>query len=395
MTVVTGGIAPRFENNQSSRMKNPAAGFQKEIPMENILDYPKKTLENWLEENGIKPYRARQIFKWLYIRNADNFDQMTDISRELRGKLNTHFVLPRLSLETTEISSDGTEKFLFRLADGVYIESVLIPEKDHYTLCISSQAGCAMGCRFCLTAMGGFIRNLSSAEITSQIRDIKQYLAAKKEAAPLSNIVFMGMGEPLANYDAVLASLDTITDTDFGLKFSPRRVTVSTAGIVPNIRKLGTDTRANLAVSLNATDDTTRSMLMPVNRKYPLKDLLMACRTFPMKPRNKITFEYILIADINDSDKDALQLCRMLAPIRSKVNLIPFNAHDASAFKRPSEAKVSRFLQILLDKQMTAIVRKSKGQDISAACGQLRANQRPPAHQIMRCLNSAAGGVTT
>lgn len=324
----------------------------------------------------MRSFRAGQIFKWIYLRQADGFDEMTDLSRDLREKLNQRFYVPRLVLERSQLSKDGTEKLLFRLRDGIFIEAVLIPQKDHYTLCISSQAGCAQACRFCLTARGGFQRNLTTGEIVSQIRDARRHLTVRGNGndGPLSNIVFMGMGEPLANYDAVINALSIITDSDYGLKFSPRRVTVSTCGFVPEINRLGMDTGVNLAVSLNATDEETRTKLMPINRKYSLKSLLGACRNYKMKPRNKITFEYILIKDINDSDEDAHRLVRMLNPIKSKVNLIPFNEHEKSDFKRPSAEGVSHFLQILLDRQVTAIVRKSKGDDISAACGQLRAN---------------------
>jgi 23S rRNA (adenine2503-C2)-methyltransferase len=238
--------------------------------------------------------------------------------------------------------------------------------------------GCAQDCRFCLTAKGGLIRNLKVHEIISQVRDARYYLI-KKDINPLklSNIVFMGMGEPLANYKNLINALGIITDTDYGFKFSPRRVTVSTCGLVPRIIQLGLDSDVNLAVSLNATTDEDRSFLMPVNRKYPLERLLDACRHFTMKPRNKITFEYILMKGVNDSKKDALRLIKLLAPIRAKVNLIPFNEHDRSDFKRPSKEEISDFLQILLDRNLTAITRKSKGDDILAACGQLKAKLIP------------------
>ncbi len=341
--------------------------------MEDIKNYSRKALEKWFKDQGMRSFRAGQIFKWIYLRQADSFEEMTDLGKELRQTLATHFSVPRLELEKSEMKKDGTEKLLFRLADGTYIESVLIPQKDHYTLCISSQAGCRQACKFCLTAKGGFQRNLTCAEIVSQVRDARQHLALKSETAPLSNIVFMGMGEPLDNYDAVINALSIITDSDYGLKFSPRRVTVSTCGMVPEILRLGLDTDANLAISLNATEDDTRTSLMPVNRRYPMAELLDACRHYHMKPRNKITFEYILIKGINDTDEDAHRLVRLLYPIKAKVNLIPFNPHEKSEFQRPSPGEVSRFMQILLDRQVTAIVRKSKGDDISAACGQLKA----------------------
>jgi len=346
--------------------------------MEKLLDYTRADLEKWFKDNGMRSFRAGQIFKWLYIRQADSFDEMTDLSKDLREKLCHHFTIDRLTVADRQVSADTTEKFLFCLEDGEHVEAVLIPEKDHFTLCVSSQVGCVQGCRFCLTAQGGFVRNLTVWEIVAQVRDIRQYLIQKElDPKKLSNIVFMGMGEPLANYRNVLASLGIITDTDYGLKFSPRRVTVSTSGLVPKITQLGLDTDVNLAVSLNATTDAVRSRLMPINDKYPIKALMEACRTFSMKPRNKITFEYILMKGINDSREDALRLVKLLAPIKAKVNLIPFNEHDRSDFKRPSKKEISDFLQILLDRNLTAITRKSKGDDILAACGQLKAKLIP------------------
>ncbi len=344
--------------------------------MENILNFTRESLAVWLDAKGIRPFRANQIFKWIYLRQANGFDQMTDLSKALRQTLNDHFDLPRLVLESRLISSDGTQKFLYRLADGHDIESVLIPEKDHFTVCISSQVGCAQGCRFCLTAKDGLVRNLTMAEIVAQVRDARYDLAQKGiDPLQLSNIVFMGMGEPLANYRNVIEALKILTDTDFGLKFATRRITVSTCGLVPKITRLGQDTDVNLAISLNATTDTVRNQLMPVNRTYPLAELLTACRTFSMKPRNKITFEYILIKGVNDTLADAQRLVKLLEPIKAKVNLIPFNPHPGSQFDRPSKARMDAFLTHLLDCNMTAITRKSKGADILAACGQLRSTR--------------------
>lgn len=342
--------------------------------MENILDLTRPQLVQWLENKGVRSFRAGQIFKWMYIRQANFFNEMTDLSKSMRTLLEDQFEIPRLDLVDRQISADTTEKFLFRLKDGEHIESVLIPEKDHFTLCVSSQVGCAQDCQFCLTAKGGFVRNLTVSEMVSQVRDTRMMLIERGvEPLKLSNLVFMGMGEPLANYNNLIRVLSIITDTDYGLKFSPRRVTVSTSGLVPKMTQLGKDTDVNLAVSLNAVSDRLRTKLMPINRKYPLDDLLEACRTFQMKPRNKITFEYILMKDLNDSIEDAKKLIQLLKQIKAKVNLIPFNEHGESEFKRPSKETMSKFLQILLDAGMTAITRKSKGDDISAACGQLKA----------------------
>jgi 23S rRNA (adenine2503-C2)-methyltransferase len=346
--------------------------------MENILDFTRDDLAVWLESRGMRPFRAGQIFKWLYIRQVDAFEQMTDLSKALRKTLADYFFVNRLILDDRQVSVDGTEKFLLRLADGQHIESVLIPEKDHFTLCVSSQVGCAQACQFCLTAKGGLVRNLSVSEIISQVRDARYYLLEKDvDPLKLSNIVFMGMGEPLANYKNLIKALFIITDSDYGLKFSSRRVTVSTSGLVPKMTQLGLDTDVNLAVSLNATTDEMRSALMPINKTYPLPVLLDACQAFAMKPRNKITFEYILMKGVNDTKADALRLVKLLDPIKAKVNLIPFNEHDRSDFKRPSKEAISGFLQILLDRNLTAITRKSKGDDILAACGQLKAKLLP------------------
>jgi 23S rRNA (adenine2503-C2)-methyltransferase len=345
--------------------------------MENLLNYTREDLSRWLEKKGVRPFRSGQIFKWLYLKRVDDFDQMTDLGKDLRALLADHFYFDCLTLADTQVSADTTEKYLFQLTDGAHIESVLIPEKDHFTLCVSSQVGCAMNCRFCLTAKGGWKRNLTAGEIIAQVRTVRMFLAHKNmDPQKLSNVVFMGMGEPLANYDQVIQAIAVITDTDFGLKFSPRRVTVSTCGLVPGILALGKACAVNLAVSLNATDDETRSRLMPVNNTYPMTRLLTACQQFTMKPRNKITFEYILIKDVNDSPAHAGHLVRLLSPVRAKVNLIAFNPHPGTRLKAPEPETVQTFLQILLDKNMTAIVRKSKGADILAACGQLQAQQK-------------------
>jgi len=335
-----------------------------------ILEFTRDKLVSWLTEREIAAYRADQIQKWIYLRQADNFDFMTDLSKDIRSMLSQQFKIGRLETELVETSRDGSSKYLFKLNDGKRIESVLIPERDHYTLCVSSQVGCAQDCRFCLTAVGGFERNLSRGEIVAQVRDIKKDLG---DQIRLTNIVFMGMGEPLANYKNLLSAIGILTDNDAGLRVASRRVTVSTAGLVPKITALGRDTRVNLAVSLNATDNKTRNRLMPINRKYPLEKLMEACRQYLPAPGRRITFEYILIKGINDSVDDAERLAKLLRPIRCKVNLIPFNTHEGCDFERPAEAVIQEFYDILFAKNYTVIIRRSKGQDISAACGQLKA----------------------
>jgi 23S rRNA (adenine2503-C2)-methyltransferase len=336
----------------------------------NIIEFNREQLVAWLTARGIAAYRADQIQKWVYLRQVDSFDLMTDLAKDIRELLSQNFVVGRLQAEKLETSRDGSRKYLFKLNDGRWIETVLIPERDHYTLCVSSQVGCAQGCLFCLTAAGGFERNLTRAEIIAQVRDIKRGLDDPKR---LRNIVFMGMGEPLANYNNLVSALDTITDNDAGLRFASRRITVSTAGLVPKLAALGRDTKVNLAISLNATDNETRSRLMPINRAFPLEALLEACRQFPLPPARRITFEYILIKGVNDSVDDARRLAKLLQPIRSKINLIPFNPHEGCDFQRPDEAAIQAFYDVLFAKNYTVIIRRSKGQDISAACGQLRA----------------------
>lgn len=339
-----------------------------------IKELNKDEIIAWLTGRAIKPYRASQILKWAYLRQADSFEVMTDLSKELRSLLSLHFTITRLQKIHVETSQDGARKYLFKLRDGNHIESVLIPERNHYTLCISSQVGCAHGCRFCRTAQRGFIRNLTRGEIIAQVRDVLNDL---DDAKRLSNIVFMGMGEPLANYDNLIGAIETITDSDADLKFSNRRITVSTAGLAPKLSKLGRDTRVNLAISLNATDNKTRDMIMPINRKYPIEKLIEACRLYPLEPGRRITFEYVLIKGVNDSIEDAGRLVSLLKPIKSKINLIPFNEHEGSEFLRPEDSVINRFQEILIQNHFTAIIRHSKGEDISAACGQLSGNWEP------------------
>jgi 23S rRNA (adenine2503-C2)-methyltransferase len=337
-------------------------------PPVDIKELTRDQLSQWLMEKGIERFRSDQIFKWIYIHQADSFHAMTDLGRELRDSLSRHFCISRIGIEKIFTSKDGTRKYLFKLSDGNHIESVLIPEREHATLCISSQVGCSQGCAFCLTGRRGLLRNLTAGEIVSQVRDIiKDFRGETKPA----NIVFMGMGEPLANYRNLVKAIHIITDSAFGLKFSKRKVTVSTAGLVPKIQELGHETRVNLAVSLNATENATRSALMPINRIYPIEQLLEACRKFPLPPTRRITFEYILLKGINDSPEDARRLVKLLTPIRAKINLILFNEFEGSSFTRPDSASVNRFQEILFEKNMTAVIRKSKGQDICAACGQL------------------------
>jgi len=324
-------------------------------------------MEEWAVGLGLETYRGRQVRNWLLNRMAGSFDEMTNLPKSLRSLLNEKAYVTHLENVKTLVSKDGTRKYLFKLIDGFFIESVLIPERGHFTLCISSQAGCALGCRFCFTAQRGLKRNLSSSEIIDQVIQIKKSM---DEPDRLTNIVLMGMGEPLANYDAVLRTIHNIVSKD-GMNFSHHKVTLSTCGLIPQIKQLGRDITVNLAISLNAADNETRNFLMPVNRKYPLENLISVCKGFPLPNKRMITFEYILIKDINNNDSDALKLVKLLSGIRSKINLIPLNPHPGSDLTPPSLKNILHFQEILIDNHFTAIIRKSKGNDIMAACGQL------------------------
>jgi len=337
----------------------------------NIKSLSREELQARLIALGLKKYRADQILVWIYTHHAVSFDEMTNIAKIERELLSSVFFIPKPTIIRTETSADLTRKFLFQLEDGHTIESVLIPDEDRQTLCISSQVGCQQACRFCLTGQGGFIRNLKAWEIADQVLEIERVLRQEKKRR-ITNIVMMGMGEPLANFDEVVKALKVIT-SEKGLGFSPRRVTVSTDGLVPEIDRLAASgVKVNLAISLNATTDEVRDRIMPVNKRYPIKDLLAACRRYPLEPRRRITFEYVMLKGLNDSSEDALRLAQLLRGIKCKVNLIPFNPFPGSEFKSPDDGAVRKFQQILLDHHYTAPVRESRGRDISAACGQLR-----------------------
>ncbi|HJQ84382.1 MAG TPA: 23S rRNA (adenine(2503)-C(2))-methyltransferase RlmN [Candidatus Binatia bacterium] len=343
--------------------------------MPDIQDLSRAELEAWCAAVGEPRYRAAQILAWVHRKSAASFDDMSSLSRALRARLATDFTIGRLAPAVVADAADGTRKLLFRLPGGrpAAIESVLIPQferaegaRDRLTLCLSSQAGCAMGCAFCATARMNLVRNLTPAEIVGQVR------AGRELAAPrtVTNLVFMGMGEPLANYEAVRTALEILT-AEWGLAISPRRITVSTVGIVPAIGRLIEETRVNLAVSLTATTDAQRERLMPVNRRWPLAKLLDACRALPLPRRKRITFEYVLLAGENDSDADARRLVRLLHGLRSKVNLIPFNPFPGSGFAPSPRERIVRFQTIVRAHGLNATIRESRGQDIQAACGQL------------------------
>jgi len=336
-----------------------------------IRNFSDQGLIDWFQEHGIEAYRAGQVMRWIYHRKVRSFFQMTDLSKDLRQWFSERLTIGRLKPIRVQASMDGSKKYLFGLKDGHCIETVAIPERGHWTLCVSSQVGCAMGCKLCLTGRGGLVRNLEPAEIIGQVCTVQD---DHGHDDPITNVVFMGMGEPLANYDSVVQALGTITSAN-GLQFSNRRVTISTAGLVPQLHQLGRDVRVNLAVSLNAADNKTRDQVMPVNRTYPIETLLGACRRFPLPSGRMITIEYVLICGVNDGLEDAKRLARLLRPLRAKINLIPFNPFVGSPFKRPEEAQILAFQKVLTDRHYTATIRRSKGADIRAACGQLRAKR--------------------
>jgi 23S rRNA (adenine2503-C2)-methyltransferase len=330
---------------------------------------------------GLEPYRARQIAQWVFRHHAVSVDEMTSLSKEIREKLKRVAGISSLAPVTIAASRDGSKKYLFKTADGYGVETVLMPEKNHQTLCISTQIGCSLGCRFCFTGTLGLTRNLSTAEILNQVSAV---LKAEKSKEKLPNLVFMGMGEPLLNYENVLKSLKILL-SPWGFNFSHRKITVSTAGITPLIRQLAEDLPVNLAISLNAPDDKIRSYLMPVNKKYPLKQLLKEARSFPVPSRKRITFEYILIKDVNDSPAHAEALARLLKNIPCKINLIPFNEFPGTPLQRPDDKRILQFQSILHNHHFTAPIRVSKGSDIVAACGQLGGtiNQERTSHDAI------------
>ncbi len=317
----------------------------------------------------------------MFLRRFQNFNEFTELNKELRQKLGAHFSIARPTVDRIEISADGTRKYRFVGADGAAFEAVYIPEvaagRKTNTLCISSQTGCPVGCEFCYTATLKHHRNLDVQEITGQVLVVQQDVAALGEGARVSNIVFMGMGEPLLNYDRVLKAARMLID-DHGFGFSTRRVTISTAGIVPRIADLGRDLGVQLAVSLNATTDEVRDRLMPINKKWPLADLLAALRAYPLPNRRRITIEYVLLAGVNDSQADARRLVKLLNGIQVKINLLPLNGHDKTALCAPEPDVVAGFAAELRKRGMSAILRTPRGKDIAAACGLLGESELSP-----------------
>ncbi len=320
---------------------------------------------------GGRRFRARQVMGWLYGRRAVSFGDMSDVPGALREYLEARFTIGPIGETIVSRSSDGTRKLLLTLGDAEQVETVIIPAGGRVTLCLSSQVGCAMGCGFCATALMGLHRNLGVGEILSQIFAAR---AALSDGEELTNYVFMGMGEPLANYPRLLKALRIMTE-EWGMGISPRRITVSTVGLVPMMERLLGDIQVNLAVSLHAGENELRNRLAPINRRYPLEELIEACKRLPLKRRRRITFEYVMLRGVNDSPQQAERVAAMLGPLRAKVNLIFFNPFPGSSFKASDRAAVERFQAILQHANLTATIRESRGVDIAAACGQLYAER--------------------
>jgi len=339
-------------------------------------------LEQAVEALGVPRFHARQLFQWVHKRGVTDFGEMTDLGRDLRATLEQSVRIGAPSIVRRETSTDGTTKLLLQLQDGQLIESVFIPDTPANTFCVSTQVGCAMRCGFCLTGRMGIVRNLSAGEIVGQVRVLARELDLLRARF---NIVLMGMGEPLHNYDATMKALRILSD-EYGLSVSARRVTLSTVGVLPALERLATEPfMPNLAISLHATTEAQRDLLVPINRKYGLKELLDACRRFPVKRRARITFEYVMLRDVNDTDEDARRLVRLLNGIKAKVNLLPLNEAPGIPFDRPGDARVDAFARILANRGVVVSVRKSRGRDIRAACGQLiteSSRQKSPAQVL-------------
>jgi 23S rRNA (adenine2503-C2)-methyltransferase len=365
----TGGGAARADDAPVNPAVNPTI---------NLFGLDRERLRQQFARMGEAPYRADQVMQWIYRRGVDDFDAMTNIAKDLRTRLKQHFVIRPPQLVTEQVSADGTRKWVLRLesAEGkpeTAIETVYIPEANRGTLCISSQAGCAMDCSFCSTAQQGFSRNMSTAEIVAQVWFAAKTLGGDfQNDRVISNVVFMGMGEPLANYSNVLAAVKILLD-DFGFGLSKRKVTISTSGLVPFIDRLREDVDTALAVSLHAPNDALRDQLVPINRKYPIAELIAACKRYTggKDRKSHIVYEYVMLDGINDQPEHARELARLLGDMPAKVNLIPFNPFPQTRYKRSSPEAIERFGGILRAKGIITTIRRTRGDDIDAACGQL------------------------
>ena len=346
-------------------------------PRVNLLGKPEAALTRFFDGLGEKPFRARQVLQWIHQRHATRFDEMTDLSKDLRAQLDEVASIELPLLVSEQKSADGTVKWLFESGAGQAVESVFIPEPARGTLCISSQVGCALDCAFCATGAQGFNRNLNVEEIIGQVTYANCHLPIRPNGEPaVTNVVFMGMGEPLANYRSVVPALELLI-SDYAYGLSRRRITVSTSGIVPQIDKLADDCNVSLAVSLHAANDQLRNELVPINRMHPIRELLDACWRYAAKHANRfITFEYVMLRDVNDSIGDADELARLLRGKPAKVNLIPFNPFKGNAFERSAARTIEEFQNRLRQQGLVTTTRKTRGDDIDAACGQLAGKVR-------------------
>ncbi|WP_051084193.1 23S rRNA (adenine(2503)-C(2))-methyltransferase RlmN [Rudaea cellulosilytica] len=339
----------------------------------NLFDYDRQGLRDLFAQLGEKPYRAEQVMKWIYHRHATSFEQMTDVGKALRDKLEMACEIAPPKVLFEKQAADATYKWLLGMDGGNAIEAVFIPEATRGTLCVSSQVGCGLNCQFCSTATQGFNRNLATSEIIGQVWTAAKHLGnVPHQQRKLTNVVMMGMGEPLLNFDNVVRAMSIMRD-DLGLGLANKRVTLSTAGLVPMIDKLGEVADVSLAVSLHAPNDELRTELVPLNKKYPIAELLAACQRYAArKPRTTITFEYTMLKGVNDKPEHARQLVKLMRKVPGKVNLIPFNTFTGTRFERSEESTIRDFQKILLDNDVLTMVRRTRGDDIDAACGQLK-----------------------
>jgi 23S rRNA (adenine2503-C2)-methyltransferase len=341
----------------------------------NLIGLDRQTLAAEMAAIGAPAFRARQLWHWIYHRGATDFAAMTSLAKDFRARLAEQFVIERPTIATAQHSVDGTRKWLLRFGDGQEVETVHIPEEDRGTLCVSSQVGCTLTCKFCHTGTQRLVRNLSATEIVGQVMTARDQLGewpSPQDGRLLSNIVLMGMGEPLYNYDNVAQAMKIAMDGE-GIAISKRRITLSTAGVAPMIERCGRELGVNLAISLHAVNDELRDQIVPINRKYPLATLLEACRNYPgLTNARRITFEYVMLKDVNDSPAEARELARLLKGIPAKVNLIPFNPWPGAPFECSDDVAIKRFSDIVFDAGYSSPIRTPRGQDIMAACGQLK-----------------------
>lgn len=348
--------------------------------MELLLGKTAPQLIDVLNAHDPAPFRGKQLYQAIYHRRILDLDKITEFSKPLRERLATSHAITATSIASVFHSTDGTRRYLLRLADGNEIESVFIPEERRDTICISCQVGCAVGCTFCMTAQLGIKRNMSSGEIVSQVLIVLNDVYGEGAEVPHgTNLVFMGMGEAFLNYDELMASIRLMADTS-GMNINPKRITVSTSGIIPRILQFGDEpVRPRLAISLAATTDQLRDVLIPLNKRYPLADLMQACREYPLGERERLTFEYVMLDGVNDTDADAIRLAKLLQGIRAKVNLIPYNPAPELSYRSSPTERIASFQQLLIDRNVPAFIRRPRGQDISAACGQLAARHQASA----------------